>query len=181
MSHPIAVAPAACFCGAPLVQSSRGRPRQHCSDVCRRAADAARKASRPKQPKPATCLICGEAIVQSATGRPRKLCPTCVPIVQGKRAALYAAAPSAYVYIFACTDSIYKIGYSRNVERRRYAVDPLAKIVHVIETQHPRRLENALHQQFAEWRVHGEYFALDESDLRWISRLGSQLPDGQLP
>jgi len=64
-------------CGMSLAQRDRGRHRKFCSDACRYAAVAARKASRDKPPKPSHCAICGGPIVQPKTGRPRTTCTTC--------------------------------------------------------------------------------------------------------
>ena len=60
-----------------LDQPERGRRRLYCHDNCRRAADIARKASRPRVEKPSRCAICGTLVEQPATGRPRKYCDGC--------------------------------------------------------------------------------------------------------
>ena len=161
-------------CGNLLALSEHGRPRHYCSDACRRAADTARKAGRPKPAKPVACIRCRTPIVQKPTGRPRKLCDDCAAIVYHKTVAQHDGTALATVYVLFCRNNLYMIGFSRNVLKRQHEIDPEAVIKWTIQTQHPRRLEKALHQRFANWREYGEYFALEESDLRWIIRLGAR-------
>lgn len=62
------------YCGAPLAQSGKGRPRRFCGDFCRRAEQQGLRATREGVQKPQTCARCGIEIEQAATGRPRRFC-----------------------------------------------------------------------------------------------------------
>jgi hypothetical protein len=78
-------------CGALLFREHRGRPRRYCSDACRRAADAARKATRAPV-KPDTCTCCGTPITQNHTGRPRQYCLPCAAALAPQKTAQKSTA-----------------------------------------------------------------------------------------
>src|ERR1051326_7588510 len=71
-----------------------------------------------------------------------------------------------YVYIAAAEGGLYKIGQSRNPEKRlkRFSDVPFGlQLLHQIETDDCRWLERRLHDQFWESRVSGEW-TIEEAD-----------------
>lgn len=73
-------------------------------------------------------------------------------------------------------EKFYKIGLTRgSVESRLKSLQtgsPASlKLVHVIETKDPEKLERELHRVFAHKRVQGEWFALEDTDLDTLRRI----------
>lgn len=68
--------------------------------------------------------------------------------------------------------SLYKIGYSKN-PAKRVASWPLlpwvCRIVAIIPTYQPRKVEDYLHRLFAGKRLRGEWFLLSEEDIQFAS------------
>lgn len=79
-----------------------------------------------------------------------------------------------YVYLLE-SNGLYKIGYSNHPETRlrRLMTGSACQItiVHTIYTALFREIEHRLHNRFWKKRVHGEWFALDESDVTYIKEL----------
>ncbi len=74
-----------------------------------------------------------------------------------------------YVYL-ARYDGRYKIGQTINLQRRERELtsgmpDEL-EMVHTIQTDDPRGVEAYWHKRFADKRIKGEWFALDEGDVQ---------------
>lgn len=69
----------------------------------------------------------------------------------------------------------YKIGISKDPVRRVRDLSLVAGItltlVHVIPATQPRILETALHEHFARTALGHEWFALDDTDVRWVQHL----------
>lgn len=77
-----------------------------------------------------------------------------------------------FVYIFQC-NGLYKIGRSQNPHERMKkmagAIMPFEiKLVHTIPSQDPVATEAMLHKKFAERRVIGEWFKLEEEEILYL-------------
>lgn len=90
-----------------------------------------------------------------------------------------------YVYIIK-SNGLYKIGRAWNLVRRldqlRTAA-PFLKEIHSIRSRESHDLERWLHAHFSHKRIVGEWFALDEDDLDFITTVdghGSQLTHTKL-
>lgn len=70
--------------------------------------------------------------------------------------------------------SHYKIGHSNHVGRRSYEVaiqlPEKLEVLHEIETDDPEGIERYWHQRFATKRTNGEWFALNDDDVRTFRR-----------
>lgn len=83
-----------------------------------------------------------------------------------------------YVYIVA-SDGECKIGKSCNVKSRMQSLGlDYHNVVHTIHSEYSFDLENQLHIVFKHRRISGEWFKLTDDDIRWIVRLGDDLPWG---
>lgn len=86
------------------------------------------------------------------------------------------ASNSLYGYIYLLeSNGLYKIGYSHEPRARLTRLQtgspcPI-RLVHTIRTVHYKAVEQQLHNEFAEKRVHREWFALDGPDVERIKRL----------
>src|ERR1051326_7180735 len=81
-----------------------------------------------------------------------------------------------YVYIAAAEGGLYKIGQSRNPEKRlkRFSDVPFGlQLLHQIETDDCRWLERRLHDQFWESRVSGEWFRLSKDEVAGLCEIKS--------
>ncbi len=78
-----------------------------------------------------------------------------------------------YVYLMKF-QRVYKIGSSRNVERRNYELGTKLPedltILHKIRTDDPIGIENYWHNRFKDKRTRGEYFALSNEDISAFRR-----------
>lgn len=87
------------------------------------------------------------------------------------------ARRGGYVYLIRDRDvtGYCKIGKSTNVRRRIGHFDTMlpfeTDLLHIIETDDCTALEARLHRHFAEKRVRGEWFELDDNDIAAIKRL----------
>lgn len=79
-----------------------------------------------------------------------------------------------YVYLLSSSDGSFKIGRTKNPDRRindfrshRLVVEYIC----LIETQNMIRLEADLHIKFKDKRIQGEWFDLDENDIEYIKGL----------
>jgi hypothetical protein len=84
---------------------------------------------------------------------------------------------AGYVYLFRRTGTDeYKIGISNDPQRRVLEARTNSKdrlqIVHVIATDDPEDIEGLLHRRFKVNRIRGEWFWLDDIDVRSIQRIG---------
>lgn len=75
-----------------------------------------------------------------------------------------------YVYILkVSSDGIYKIGVSKNVERRVKQLqtgnaEPI-EIIRTFLSDYPYKVESVLHRKFQREHVHGECYYLSEKDI----------------
>jgi hypothetical protein len=82
-----------------------------------------------------------------------------------------------FVY-FIRAESTYKfkIGYSKDPDRRMTEIDPTSPfelhIYHQIEAKNAERLEYELHKHFAKSLLKNEWYSLDDSDLAWLKGEG---------
>ena len=65
---------------------------------------------------------------------------------------------------------MYKIGVTRNLVQdrlKKLQTGNASKLhmIHVIETEHPFRLETMLHNKFKDKQVNGEWFSLTNDDI----------------
>lgn len=71
---------------------------------------------------------------------------------------------SGYVYLMRCQD-FYKIGFSKNVERRQKQLDtrpfPL-DIISKVYSEIAFDVEQEIHQKLEDFRVEGEWYSFDE-------------------
>jgi hypothetical protein len=82
---------------------------------------------------------------------------------------------TGFVYLLQSPTSAYKIGRSKNPDHRLktfgiqlpYEVEYLA----VIPTDDMYTLESELHERYADKRVNGEWFELDDNDVEYIKSL----------
>lgn len=69
----------------------------------------------------------------------------------------------------------YKIGFTFDFSRRFRELRAIAGItltlVHTIEASDPQTIEKAIHQYFKAKRVSGEWFALDDADVRLLKQM----------
>ena len=76
----------------------------------------------------------------------------------------------AYIYLLkVSSDGIYKIGVSKNVEKRVKQLqtgnpEPI-EIVKTFLSQYPYKIENVLHRRFKTNNVQGECFYMSEKDI----------------
>jgi hypothetical protein len=81
-----------------------------------------------------------------------------------------------WVYIAeAFTQSVYKIGYAKNVSNRLSSLQTSSphelRVFHKFQTANSREAENALHKIFKEKKVRGEWYRLTPVDLAFISQI----------
>lgn len=84
---------------------------------------------------------------------------------------------SGYVYLIRSEQGAYKIGKSKNAERRISAMGvklpfPIEPI-QIIKTDDMNNLEAQLHYKFIEKRIEGEWFNLAPDDIEYIKGLAS--------
>lgn len=79
----------------------------------------------------------------------------------------------SYIYLLeSVTDEnklIYKIGYTKNIEQRSKAhktSNPDAILVYQFKTKHKRKIETYLHNKFKSKHYYGEWFFLDEEEVK---------------
>ena len=89
--------------------------------------------------------------------------------------------PYGYVYLLKDVEvsGRYKIGMTTNPQQRmgNFGVKlPFqTELIHLFYTDDCRRDERQLHERFAQKRRGGEWFALNDSDVAYIKRLGVTL------
>lgn len=71
------------------------------------------------------------------------------------------------VYLIYCPDNIYKIGITKNVEKRMSNLQGSCPfeltLIDAFPTSQPRTDEQDLHDALSHWRMHGEWFRLRPS------------------
>jgi len=76
------------------------------------------------------------------------------------------------VYVIKSESGLYKIGRACDLERRlreyRTILPVSFTLVLSIATPEASLLEMALHRQFSDKRLHGEWFELDTEDVEWL-------------
>lgn len=96
-------------------------------------------------------------------------------VVKEQRSQKNTKLKCDYVYIIKASNGYYKIGISRNPDKRfkelqrdaaTWAIE--LELVHIIATNKAYILEQSLHKRFAEQRVRGEWFLLAQSDIEWL-------------
>lgn len=80
----------------------------------------------------------------------------------------------SYVYLVKNNQDLYKIGRTKELARRMKRFDvklpfPVETIV-LIETCDPAAEEKLWHTRFADKRIDGEWFALDDADVQWMKQ-----------
>ena len=86
-----------------------------------------------------------------------------------------------YVYLMRDDSGLFKIGATSNLTKRLEqlkSANPSLQLLLFGERLEPMVLERQLHEHFADKRVHGEWFKLEETD---IALLGGILRDEKLP
>lgn len=85
------------------------------------------------------------------------------------------AAPKpqrGYVYLVRADNGLYKIGKTKTIEPRIKALTielPYGlEVIHTIATGDMNALESRFHNIFSEKRVRGEWFRLDDDDVKYI-------------
>lgn len=78
------------------------------------------------------------------------------------------------VYVLA-GNGFYKIGKTTNLRARLSQLTPKlpfeVELIHTIKTEDIDSLEEFLHEQFAGKRVNGEWFRLDENDIKALKQI----------
>jgi hypothetical protein len=82
---------------------------------------------------------------------------------------------SGWVYLFRAENGLVKIGKTVNHPCYRLkainAASPIQSVlIHKIKTNHITWLESKLHRRYADKRVRGEWFALEDKNIRYLSR-----------
>lgn len=85
-----------------------------------------------------------------------------------------------YVYLIKADNGMYKIGKTQNLNRRIFEfgvkIPMRTELLHSFESDDYTAAEDALHRKYAEFRDHGEWFALTESCVSEICAI----KDGEL-
>ena len=89
-----------------------------------------------------------------------------------KRNQYYNQVIEGYVYVFAC-NGYYKIGKSKNPEKRLLSFKtgtpfPI-DIVQIYKSRNMNILEKLLHNLFSDKQIEGEWFNLNDDDIKIIS------------
>ena len=81
---------------------------------------------------------------------------------------------SGYVYLVAAANGLTKIGRTRNLEKRMYALTMWSacsiRLICAWRVVDCLRAEEILHTVFSDKRDHAEWFDLDEADLGFIRK-----------
>jgi len=79
-----------------------------------------------------------------------------------------------YVYVMQC-NGLYKIGFAKSPSARvrtlQIGSPHPVRLVHILRTSSYKMIEHQLHGLFKKKCVRGEWFRLDQSDLRYIQNL----------
>ncbi len=82
---------------------------------------------------------------------------------------------SGWVYIFRAENGLFKIGKtSKNPKGRLASIGKISPVpinlLHKIKTNNITWLESSLHSKYASKRIHGEWFKLEEKNIRWLTK-----------
>ncbi len=84
-----------------------------------------------------------------------------------------------YVYLLKSPTAFWKIGKTKNPDdrRRTFSVKLPFEVqyAHLIYCHNMHKLEKELHIIFKKKRVDGEWFSLNEDDVRWIKQFNTQI------
>jgi hypothetical protein len=83
------------------------------------------------------------------------------------------SSKTGFVYVAEGLKSQYKIGLSSDPDTRikEYTKLPFeVKLVYLIKTFDMDLLEKHLHDAFVDKRIRGEWFSLEDADLKWIRK-----------
>jgi hypothetical protein len=77
---------------------------------------------------------------------------------------------SGYVYVFADGHGFYKIGKSVDWMARLHSpgFSPYTKVIAILKASNRHQMELELHKKFESKRVKGEWFRLDQQDIKEI-------------
>jgi hypothetical protein len=125
------------------------------------------------------CPICGEKlekgllkkIVETEIESYRQTFERVVPIKRNIKTTNRKCDGVGYVYLIKM-DSHYKIGISKNPKRRLKAFSTMPQQLEVILTAKVNdyaRIEEELHEKYKEKRVRGEWFELDDLEVKEIT------------
>ena len=85
-----------------------------------------------------------------------------------------------YVYLVDSQVGYFKIGRSSEPVERFRKFDVMLPydmmVIALIETPDMNKLEKELHKRFAEWRIRGEWFALNPQQVLFIKRIAEVQP-----
>ena len=77
-----------------------------------------------------------------------------------------------FVYLLRAKNGLYKIGTAIDPTKRLNGLKTGSPeklvLIHTIKTDSPYNAESTFHKKFAHKRVHDEWFALDENDVKFI-------------
>ena len=111
---------------------------------------------------------------EAAMHSPRRRSEPNYPVV-GTSKKPTRTAKAGYVYLLQSPTNAYKIGISKRPDDRlrTFSVKLPFEISYVclIATQDMYGLETKLHAQFADKRINGEWFALDDADVEYIKEM----------
>lgn len=86
---------------------------------------------------------------------------------------------TGYVYLLKSSTAFWKIGKTKNpVDRRKTFSVKLpfeVQYAHLIYCHDMNKLEKEMHIIFKKKRVDGEWFSLNEDDVRWIKQFSTQI------
>lgn len=75
----------------------------------------------------------------------------------------------SFVYLLKVSEGIYKIGVSKNVNKRVKQLQTgnpdIIEVVDTFPSQYPYKIENVLHRRYKYKNIHGECFKLSEKDI----------------
>jgi hypothetical protein len=133
-----------------------------------------------KAPDLCPCKICSEFLAETktnleeenrlATIREKQQCNTGIP--QPQRARIFKPSPiPGFVYLIK-SGIFYKIGKTRNLEKRSrwmaiHLPEPMV-VVHSFPSNDHSRAEKELHDRFSELRSNGEWFKLSQLEVEEI-------------
>jgi len=84
-----------------------------------------------------------------------------------------------YVYLIKGENERYKIGFSKNAERRtkELCLSSCEKhiLIHSFYCENPYQKEQNLHKKYASKRTHSEWFELEETDVNFIKGLSDEI------
>lgn len=96
-------------------------------------------------------------------------------VVKRKKTKIPKSLLPGFVYLFSAANGLFKIGYSKNPDKRLSGINGESPIqvvlVHKIATNDMMWLEKKLHRKYANKRAHGEWFRLSKANVKAISSI----------